>query len=34
MLYNKDYYFLQSNNMKECKAFFDKYKEKVYDRKS
>jgi len=26
MLYNKDYYFLQTNNMKECKAFFDKYK--------
>ena len=29
MLYNKDYYFLQSNNMKECRAFFDKYKEGV-----
>jgi hypothetical protein len=26
MLYNKDYHFLQTNNMKECKAFFDRYK--------
>ena len=28
MLYKADYYFLQSNSMKECRKFFDKYKEK------